>query len=102
MGLIDLRSSEQFNKRHIKGSTSIPAHRLERSMHELPENKQPIAIIGEADHIKHAYQFLISKNYIVINQFTFSEAIYRSAKEFNLLESGSYSVQLWQANPLLQ
>jgi len=71
-------------------------------MHELPANKQAIAIIGEADHIDNAYQFLISKKYFVINQFKFTDEIYRSAKEFNLLESGNHSIQLWQANPLLQ
>jgi len=101
IGFIDLRPTEQFIERHIKGCTSIPVHRLDTSIHELPVRQQPIALIGDQHQIEYAQEFLTSKNYQVINQFTFTDEVWKSAAEFNLLDSGCQSVQLWQANPLL-
>ncbi len=101
IGLIDLRNSDQFIKKHLKGSCSIPWERLPSSMHELPANHRPVAIMGSENQINDAAKFLTSKGYQLINQFEISEEIWSSAIEFNLLEEGCHSTQLWQANPLL-
>jgi len=100
IGILDLRPTEQFNDRHLSGCTSIPATRLEISMHELPANHQPLSLMGNKEQIENAVPFLYSKNYHILNQFEVTDAIWQAAEKMNLIESGNQSRQLWQANPL--
>ncbi len=102
IGLIDLRSSDDFIRLHIKGSCSIPWSRLQNSMHELPANHHPIAIMGHQDQLVSAEVFLLSKGYQLVDKVIADSALFSNKENNPLLEKGHQSSQLWQANPFLQ
>jgi len=102
IGLIDLRSSDDFIRLHIKGSCSIPWSRMQNSMHELPANHRPIAIMGHQDQLMSAEVFLLSKGYQLVDKVIADSALFSNIENKTLLEKGCHSTQLWQANPLLQ
>lgn len=70
-------------------------------MHELPANHYPVALIGHADQLEAAQDFLSSKGYRVTDCFVADEAFWQQVSSENALETGSDSIQLWQPNPLL-
>jgi tellurite methyltransferase len=99
--LIDLRSSKQFILQHIKGSCSLPWERLPESMHELPANHKAISLLGEKSQVEDASTFLTSKGYSISESFVIDVDYWLKMSEQQIVESGSHSVALWQANPLL-
>jgi len=101
LGLIDLRPAAQFLTNHIRNSCSLPWQRLPQSMHELPANHVPIAILGDLEQLTQATAFLTSKGYQIAEHIEVSEELWHQASEQDLLETGCHSKMLWQANPLL-
>jgi len=102
IGLIDLRSSDDFIQLHIKGSCSLPWSRMQNSMHELPANHVPVAIMGHEDQLTAAGNFLQSKGYQLLDKVIVDSALLSNMDDKALLETGCHSAQLWQANPFLQ
>ncbi|PCJ48015.1 MAG: methyltransferase type 11 [Gammaproteobacteria bacterium] len=102
LGLIDLRSSEEFIKQHLKASCSLPWERLAKSMHELPANHKAISLLGEAEQLQQAEIFLSSKGYTITQCILANEEFWRVMSLNNKVESGCHTVALWQANPLLR
>ncbi|MCP3673929.1 MAG: methyltransferase domain-containing protein [Gammaproteobacteria bacterium] len=101
IGLIDLRQTSDFLKSHIRGSSSLPWERLPCSMHELPANHYPIALIGNSQLLQEAEAFLVVKGYEIIEQFHCDDLFWQQAAEEQIVEQGRLSVPLWRANPLL-
>jgi tellurite methyltransferase len=100
-GLIDLRTPDDFMEHHVRGSCSLPWERLPQSMHELPANHIPIALIGDIHQLNNAEQFLLSKSYQVISTHLDGDSFWQQIRKDDLLDSGCNSLPLWQANPLL-
>jgi tellurite methyltransferase len=101
IGIIDLRVTDDFLKIHIRGSSSLPWERLPQSMHELPANHYPIALIGDPDQLQQAMEFLVSKDYTIVEQFLSNDLFWQQASEEKIVAEGDLSVPLWRANPLL-
>jgi len=66
--IIDLRSKSQFSEGHIKYSCNIESTSLESRVHELPESRQIVSIIGEQSDLLFASDFLTSKGYKILFQ----------------------------------
>jgi len=70
-------------------------------MHELPANHCPLALIGNAEQLQLANDFLTSKGYTVKESQLADDAFWQRAAKQNILQQGQHSVTLWRANPLL-
>ena len=79
----------------------MPWERLPRSMHELPANHYPIALIGNAIQLQQAEEFLALKGYKIIEHFLCDDLFWQQAVDEKIVEVGGLSVPLWRANPLL-
>jgi len=101
IAIIDLRTADNFIEMHLKGSCSLPWGRLPQSMHELPANHIPLALLGNITQLEEAEQFLLSKGYQIIDKIIADESFLSDKEIHDLLERGRNSRQLWQANPLL-
>ncbi len=75
---------------------------MQNSMHELPANHRPIAIMGHRDQLVLAEIFLLSKGYQLVDKVLADSALFSKLENNTRLEKGRHSSQLWQANPLLQ
>ncbi len=93
--IIDLRSKAQFSERHIKYSCNIESANLESRLHELPESRQIVSIIGEQSDLLFACDFLTCKGYKILFQI---EAIsfFKNYNELDWFESGKLSQRLWK------
>ncbi|MGB0495480.1 MAG: rhodanese-like domain-containing protein, partial [Kangiellaceae bacterium] len=63
--IIDLRSNIQFNKQHLKFSCNITLSELEERIHELPDKRKLVSIIGEKLDLSPAEILLRSKGYTI-------------------------------------
>jgi len=93
--IIDLRSKAQFSERHIKYSCNIESASLESRLHELPESKQVVSIIGEENDLLLASKFLTSKGYKILFQIE-ATSFFKMYKQIDWFESGNASHQLWK------
>ncbi|PHS14877.1 MAG: hypothetical protein COA86_14475 [Kangiella sp.] len=93
--IIDLRSKTEFSERHIKFSCNIESANLENRLHELPESKQIVSIIGEEIDLIFARSFLTSKGYKILFQIE-ATSFFKMYHEIDWFESGSVSQRLWK------
>ena len=99
---IDLRSADEFQRGHIKNTTSLDWQRLPQSMHELPDKHQSLHLMGTATILDQAEVFLNSKGYKVESKLELSQQFWAWAETEQLTEQGCHTVPLWRANPLLE
>ncbi len=70
-------------------------------MHELPANHYHIALIGNAQQLQQAEQFLVLKGYEIVERFICDDLFWQQANDEEIVEDGGLSIPLWRANPLL-
>ena len=100
--IIDLRLQEAFSQKHIKGSFNILTSDIESRMHELPESRKPVSIVGSKNSINLVTDFLASKGYSIKFKIDFNE-FYRDYKNnLDWFESGEMINRLWQPSSVLQ
>jgi len=93
--IIDFRSKAQFSERHLKYSCNIESASLESRLHELPESRQIVSIIGEQKDLLFAGDFLTSKGYKILFQIE-ATSFFKMYSEFDWFESGKASQRLWK------
>jgi len=93
--IIDLRSSDLFNKSHISSSSNFPVAELPERLHELPACTQPISLFGSPLEIQTAMNFLVPKRYIISNRQIASDEELQQLEKLNRLSSGDTYQRLW-------
>jgi len=94
--IVDLRSSEQYQRSHIVDSSNFPAEEIADRLHELPMRNRPIRLLGSEQQIACTRQFLQQKNYTISSEIVITEQKILQLKEKGLIESGRDSKRLWQ------
>ncbi len=99
--IIDLRSKAQFSERHIKYSCNIESASLESRLHELPESRQIVSIIGEQSDLLFAGDFLTSKGYKILFQIE-ATSFFKTYKELDWFNTGKVSQRLWKPSSAVE
>jgi len=104
VGLLDLRGTNTYQQRHIKGSTSISIDQLPSRINDLPPRGHTLALLGDANALARAQE--LTSLYTIQHKFCINgdseEGLWGAAQELGLLESGDISRMLWQPCPFLE
>ncbi len=93
--IIDLRSKAQFYERHLKYSCNIESASLESRLHELPESRQIVSIVGGESDLLFARNFLTNKGYKILFQIE-ATSFFKRYNEVDWFDSGNASQRLWK------
>eukprot|EP00752_Nemacystus_decipiens_P016445 g14701.t1 len=103
--VLDLRPAEEFRRRHLKGSTSIPVDELATRLLELPPPfGQPLSIVGNEEDRRAADDFLTQKGWQIDTRIgpNLAPVDADMSAESWPTEAGSKSRQVWRANEFLE
>lgn len=98
--IIDLRSKTKFFEQHIKYSCNIEISSLETRLHELPESRTIVSIVGEEKQLQIADELLTSKGYKILFRIEASSFI-KFFNDFDWFESGNISSRLWKPSSVV-
>jgi tellurite methyltransferase len=99
--LIDCRTTLDFIKGHQVSACNLPASELPQRMHELPDNNQSIILAGDSSSITLAYNFLVSKGYVVSDTLIYDDTTINQLKLSQQWLDGVQSQRLWKPSPLI-
>ncbi|CAM9411663.1 unnamed protein product [Scytosiphon promiscuus] len=104
--VLDLRSSKDFRREHLEGSTSIPVDELEARLLELPPPfAQPVSIVGNQEERRAAGEFLTKKGWKIGEEIG-PDLVGATGDDDEArawpTEAGWTSVQVWRANDFLE
>eukprot|EP00903_Cladosiphon_okamuranus_P009320 g8890.t2 len=103
--VLDLRPPEEFRRRHLRGSTSIPIDELAPRLLELPPPfGQPVIIVGSEEDRRTAGKFLTQKGWQIDARIGVDlvPVAGGSLTKAWPTEVGSKSLQVWRANEFLE
>ncbi len=105
VGLLDCRSSAQFQLQHIKFSVNLPAAEVPLRVAELPLKSIPLILLGLKNDLHAVRMFLTERGYAILQVIEMdgnSDPFWQVLSENNLLEVGMSKEQLWQPNTFLK
>lgn len=94
--IIDLRSSQDYQRAHILSSSHFCSDSLLTRMHELPAKGEPLRLVGRGADLALANALLTVKGYPIVAQLIWSEKVLAFFAQQDLLEFNHHSKVLWQ------
>ncbi|MCF6299213.1 MAG: methyltransferase domain-containing protein [Thiomicrorhabdus sp.] len=104
-GILDLRTSAEYQAGHLKGATWLPWDVLPDSLNELPATPASLFLVGSKPAIETASVFLDLKGYKVNGSLVIEDdkTMQKWAEKLSdQVVSGRESKQLWSPTPLLK
>jgi SAM-dependent methyltransferase len=103
LGLIDLRSTELFEKFHVAGGTNIPAKKIPELAHELPPKVRHLYLVGSEEELKDADAYCSEHRHVIDHRFISTEEFWTQVKELDLfIENSHISKVLWSPTPCIE
>ncbi|CAA0093454.1 Uncharacterised protein [BD1-7 clade bacterium] len=100
--LIDVRSNQEFEQGHLRGSISVELAELPLRMHELPPRSLPVTLICTPDQLQHATDVFSAKGYEIARLELWQTETIAQWHSQGLIESGPQAARLWEPAPVIR
>jgi len=98
--IIDLRAFDEFKSGHLVGACHIEAKSLAQQLYLLPDKDRALILVGSAQDLGVANEFLSARGYQIAQQISSQEI--KHWQDVLGWKMGTQSKRYWQPSPLLK